>query len=394
MTFNTKLDNKVNSSLPAKSKHSSVVRMLFDCSPNKPRSCSMQQICSWFMQTTETQSLAIVKKASSRNPYELVHFPRSANKKSVCHSPQAERLRKHIKKFATTVPKSPLQHQQAQQQLRRKNNIRRQLFVPSCAGGKHSLGVMWQRCSSSGKYQATLVRARSRFLTCKERKRWQKKQWNKKKRKEAAGFLKGPVATGLQLSRKVLHRSAKDRFSDGLEISSADQTQELVDIHKEQKLCSKAWSPETLKECRVFLRKINSPDSESTEEEWDSCTVTLDDGSPSAYVFAGKERELVGVVKAVKSERKRSVSKGTASRPQTGSAVKSVQKLDAVPEGRQKGKCKSPVVVSTDLPQPPPAKMLRQSRMRGLTGPRWCDFVFGNYLTSFPQFQDISFSYI
>ncbi|XP_037830527.1 uncharacterized protein lcorl isoform X3 [Kryptolebias marmoratus] len=379
--FNSKLDTEGNNSFTRKSKKSSVVRMLFDCSPNKPRSCSMRQICSWFMETTETQSLAIVKKASSRNPYELMHFPRSANKTSVCQSPQAERLRKHIKKFAKTVPKSPLQHQQAQRRLRNKKRVctvRRQLFVSSFGEVKRNPRVMWWRCTLSSKFWATLGRARKPFLIRKEGKQWQKKRRNKKKRKAGTSFSNEFVAAGLQAKRKALHRSAKGRFSDCVKnrspSSSGSQTQEHVDVQEEQKLSSKAWSPETLKECRVFLRKINSPGNESAEE-WDSCTVTLDDGSPSAYLFAGKEKELEGVVKAVKSEQKRSINTRAASREPTGSGPKSAQEQQAVPAGRQRSKHKRPGV---ELPQRPPAKLLRQSRMRGLTGPRWCDFVFEN----------------
>ncbi|XP_036972466.1 microtubule-associated protein futsch isoform X1 [Acanthopagrus latus] len=383
IAFDSKLGTKGN----RKSKHSSAVRTLFDCPPNKPRSCSMQQLCSWFMQTTETQSLAIVKKASSRNPYELMHFPRTAHKKSACHSPQAERLRKHIKKFAKMVPKSPLQHQEAQRRLRKRNeapqpiHIRRKLFTPRFSTGRLHWGAQWRRSRTFSKYQATLVRARTRFLNRKERERWQKRQKNNKHRKVATSFSNGCVATGLRPKREALLRATKYQLSDCLEnrpaTNSVDQTRESVDVNKEQNLCSKAWSPETLKECRVFLRKINSPDNESTEEEWDSCTVTLDDGSPSAYLFAGRERKLVGVVKAVKSARKRRMN-STASRELAGSAPESVQEQDEMPVGRQKGKYKSPGAVSTESPQPPPAKMLRQSRMRGLTGPRWCDFVFEN----------------
>ncbi|XP_029358532.1 uncharacterized protein lcorl isoform X2 [Echeneis naucrates] len=387
IAFNSKLSTKGNYSFIRKSKHSSVVRSLFDCPPNKPRSCSMQQLCCWFMQTTETQSLAIVKKASSRNPYELRHFPRSTNKKSVCHSPQAERLRKHIKKFAKTVPKSPLQHRRAQERLRKRSkdplpaqSFRRQLFATSFATGRLHQGVQWWRNSTFRKYQATLLRARTRFLTQKEREEEGRRRLrNKKNTKIATSSTKGH-ATGIEPYCTALSRSSKDQLSDCLEnscaTSSVDQTQEPVDVTKEQNLCSKAWSPETLKECRVFLRKINSPDNESTEEEWDSCTVTLDDGSPSAYLFAGKERELVGVVKAVKTERTRSMNR-TTSRELAGSAPKSVQEQDKMPAGRQKHKYKSPGV-SAEAPQPPPAKILRQSRMRGLTGPRWCDFVFEN----------------
>ncbi|XP_042340861.1 uncharacterized protein lcorl isoform X2 [Plectropomus leopardus] len=381
--LNSKLGSKSKSSFARNSKHSSVVRTLFDCSPNKPRSCSMQQICSWFMQTTETRSLSIVKKASSRNPYELMHFPRSTNKKSLCHSPQAERLRKHIKKFAKTVPKSPLQHQRAQRRLRKRNEaslstqkIRRQLFTARFATGRLNHGTQWWRSRVFGRYQTTLFRASTRFLTRKERERWQKRQRNKKNIKVATSFSNRHVVTGLKPKRKALPTSAKDQLSDCLENGSATssfgQTQEPVDVPKEQNLCSKAWSPERLKECRVFLKKINSPGNESTEEEWDSCTVTLDDGSPPAYLFAGRERELVGVVKAVKTERQRSTRR-TASRELEVSAPISVQEQDEKPVGRQKGKYKSPGVVSAEPPQPPPAKMLRQSRMRGLTGQRWCD---------------------
>ncbi|KAM9857324.1 uncharacterized protein ACBR49_000964 [Aulostomus maculatus] len=382
LDLKSKVVTEGSGSYVRKSKHFSVVRTLFECPPNKPRSCSMQQLCSWFMQTTETQSLAIVKKASSRNPYEVMHFPRSVNKESICHSPQAERLRKHIKKFAKTVPKSPFQHEQALKKWRKKNkvplltnNVTRQIFPPSLEMGSLIQGD--ERRRGRGKYQTTLFRARTRFLTRNERERWQKRQ---RSRNKGAAFTPNGHVVDQKSKPKAVCRPRKDGLSECLENSSAtscvDQAQEPVDVPKQQNLSSKAWSPETLKECRVFLRKINSPDNESAEEEWDSCTVTLDNGSPSAYLFAGRERELVGVVKAVK--RKGSRNRRTASGEPIGSTSKSVQEQDGTPVGRQKGKYKSPGVVSTEVPQPPPAKILRQSRMRGLTGPRWCDFVFEN----------------
>lgn len=376
---NPDIDMTGNNTGTRKSKKSSVVRTLFDCSPNKPRSCSMEQICSWFMQTTETQSLAIIKKASSRNPFEIMHFPRSANKTSVRHSPQAERLRKHIKKFAKTVPKSPLQHQQAQLRLRMKkkaNRIRRQLFVSRHAVGKHNRRIMWWRFSLSAQFRATLFRVRRRFLTVKERERWQKWKRNKKNKSEKACSNR-PIANVLQPNHhKALHRSEKHQLSVSVRkcspTCSVDQTPKHADVHKDQKLSSKAWSPEKLKECRVFLRKINSPDNESTEEG-DSCTVTLDNGSPSTDLFEGKEEDLDMVAKAVRNERKRSLNKRICSRRLSSFAPEST------PKGMQRSKRKQMAVRSPEIPQPP-AKILRQSRMRGLTGPRWCDFVFGNYL--------------
>uniref|UniRef100_A0A3B3WLX9 Uncharacterized protein n=1 Tax=Poecilia mexicana TaxID=48701 RepID=A0A3B3WLX9_9TELE len=376
---NSNLDTIGNSPVTRKSKKSSAVRALFDCSPNKPRSCSMQQICSWFMQTTETQSLAIVKKASSRNPFEIMHFPRSTNNKNVRHSPQAERLRKHIKKFPKTVPKSPLQHQLALLRLRKKkkvNQIRRRLFASRLEVGKHNRGVTRCRFSLSAQFRATLFRVRRRFFTLRERERWQ--SWkSKKKSKRKMASSNRPIANVLQLNHhKALHRSAKqlpDSLQESSPACSVDQTLKHADIHKEQKLSSKAWSPEKLKECRVFLRKINSPDNESTEEEGDSCTVTLDNGSPSTDFFEGNKKDLEGVAKAVRNGRKRSLNKRICSRKRSDCAPKSV------PNGKQRGKHNQSEVASPETPQPPPAKVLRQSRMRGLTGPRWCDYVIGNY---------------
>lgn len=370
-----------------KSKHSSMVRTLFDCSPNKPRSCSMQQLCSWFMQTTETQSLAIVKKASSRNPYEVMHFPRSVNKKNICHSPQAERLRKHVKKFASAVPKTPLQNRQALRRLRTmsdmwppRRKIRRQLFSSVTTIGRYHKGARWRGHRAYGKYQAFLLRARTRFLSFRERKEWHRRTRDFPSFKVTNGHL----VKGLKLrrKRKALIGSTRQRllshFGNYATTGLVDQMRYSADVPKEQNLCSKAWSPQTLKECRVFLRKINSPDNVSCTN---SCTVALEDGSPSTYLYSGHKKELVEAVETVKSERKMNRNQACV-RKLAGAALKSLQDLDEMPKARQKGKVKSSG--ASTLESPPP-KMLRQSRMRGLTGPRWCDYVFGNYPTSFPE---------
>lgn len=361
-----------------KAKAPSVVRALFDCSPNKPRSCSMQQLCSWFMKTTETRSLAIVKKASLRNPYEVMHFPRPGSNKSICHSPQTERLRKHIKKFAKIVPKSPLEHRLMQRQARAgpqqggAHPFKRKLFTSEGTEGKRA---KWRSKKALSKYQATLCRARTRFLNQRDRDSFQR-QRGKKDVTDAGNHSVGRPVLGRMRQRQALCTSKHYRnVENHCATSCMVELGHPGDVPKEQNLCCKAWSPERLKECRVFLRKINSPDSESAEEEWDSCTVTLDDGSPSVDLVAGRRRELAEVVKAVKTERRRSPS-GAPPRQRAGSAAGTAGERNEIPTRGRKGKSKLPGVVS---PEPPPPKLLRQSRVRGLTGPRWCDFVFGNY---------------
>lgn len=377
MAFHSKLSGKYE----RKTRAPSVVRALFDCSPNKPRSCSMQQLCSWFMKTTETRSLAIVKKASSRNPYEVMHFPRPGSNKSICHSPQTERLRKHIKKFAKIVPKSPLEHRLLQRQARAEpqraaHAFKRKLFTPDGAEGKR--GAKWRSTKVFSKYQATLCRARTRFLNQRDRRTWQR-QRSEKDGADASSHPVGQPALGPNLKGQALRTSKHyRRWENQCAAGSVVEHRHPVDVPKEQNLCCKAWSPEKLKECRVFLRKINSPDSESAEEEWDSCTVTVDDGSPSADLVARRRRELAEVVKAVKTERR------MRPRKRAGSAPGAAKERKELPTMGRKGKSKLPGAVSTEPPQPPPAKLLRQSRMKGLTGQRWCDFVFGNYFL-FPK---------
>uniref|UniRef100_A0A8C9S4Q0 Uncharacterized protein n=1 Tax=Scleropages formosus TaxID=113540 RepID=A0A8C9S4Q0_SCLFO len=81
----------------------SPVRLLFT------KTFDMSSICQWFLQTTETKSLVIVKKANTRLPSETqLCFQGSSgvasSSQGVFPSLQAERLKKHLKKFAIASP--------------------------------------------------------------------------------------------------------------------------------------------------------------------------------------------------------------------------------------------------------------------------------------------------
>ncbi|XP_048406847.2 uncharacterized protein wu:fc17b08 isoform X2 [Stegostoma tigrinum] len=68
---------------------------------------NLASICKWFMETTETRSLIIVKNVSARNPVETMKAKTFLQKNSMIGlfpSPQAERLKKHLKKFAMASP--------------------------------------------------------------------------------------------------------------------------------------------------------------------------------------------------------------------------------------------------------------------------------------------------
>ncbi|XP_019902809.2 uncharacterized protein LOC105021378 isoform X1 [Esox lucius] len=79
----------------------SLVQMLFK------NDLDLASICRWYMESTETQSLVIVKKVNTRLPSETqLLFPGMSQRPSqgVFPSLQAERLKKHLKKFAIASP--------------------------------------------------------------------------------------------------------------------------------------------------------------------------------------------------------------------------------------------------------------------------------------------------
>nr|XP_060624220.1 ligand-dependent corepressor isoform X1 [Anolis sagrei ordinatus] len=78
----------------------SPVQMLF------MKAFDLSNICKWFMETTETKSLVIVKKMNTRLPGDMppIKLPLQKGCSSYPSSLQAERLKKHLKKFAAMTP--------------------------------------------------------------------------------------------------------------------------------------------------------------------------------------------------------------------------------------------------------------------------------------------------
>lgn len=83
------------------SKKFSPVQMLF------VKALDLSKICRWFLETTETRSLVIVKKINTVIPGDMpaVRIPlQKYSSSNIYPSSQAERLKKHLKKFAATTP--------------------------------------------------------------------------------------------------------------------------------------------------------------------------------------------------------------------------------------------------------------------------------------------------
>ncbi|XP_030643530.1 uncharacterized protein LOC115823639 [Chanos chanos] len=355
----------------------SAVKMLFESHFN------MEKLCSWFMQTTETQSLAIVKKASTRNPPEVFHYnpSRATSRTDFCPSPQAERLRKHVKKFAKVVPKSPTMHRRAQETMCNKSRLgaKRKLFQKS-SPLKRKRGFQQSLPGPRGTwtmYRSSLLRARSKFKSRKERTKTELQNHSDplsklplgiQQHKEPSLVEKQPAFGGtVSVPKGMVQNTFNSSDCNKTAIKPHKPMVEKTDISKEERICSKAWSPETLKECRVFLKKINSPDTESTAEECNICTVKLYDVSPSGYSVT------VQKVEEEEEEAAAVVPGKTRSSPRKLASSLRCQNKD----GRKKDKRKSTSTCGT-----PPAKMARQSRSsRGMVGARWCDFVLGKHLS-------------
>ncbi|NWV18938.1 YD021 protein, partial [Origma solitaria] len=78
----------------------SPIKMLFQ------KKCNMNELCTWFMQTTETQSLSLVRKANARNPLEVVST-KEIKMETKQSDPSTCPFRKHFKKFALSSPSKP-----------------------------------------------------------------------------------------------------------------------------------------------------------------------------------------------------------------------------------------------------------------------------------------------
>ncbi|XP_017570489.2 uncharacterized protein lcorl isoform X2 [Pygocentrus nattereri] len=330
-------------------KRSSVVKILFE------RNYSMEKVCSWFMQTTETQSLAIVKNANARNPFEISHYNsiRSTCREDVCPSSQADRLRKHVKKFAKIVPKSPRMHRQEQAAMYkpRRSFAKQYLFSPSKVTLMYTDGQKTSRsCGSWGIYRTALLRARSKFKTMAKKSSLSEVEY-----KSHLGI--SCETTGLSkeipASEKKVQNASDISESKLHKVEASEKTIGITGISKEETISSKAWSPETLKECRVFLKKINSSSTKSVTGECNICTVKFNI-SPGGCDVSMEQK-----------------SSETTKLEKTSSPRKSIlfQMNQKMSEKKRR---------SSRTSELPPAKMTRQSRSsRGVLGARWCDFVLG-----------------
>ncbi|XP_039182428.1 ligand-dependent nuclear receptor corepressor-like protein isoform X2 [Crotalus tigris] len=280
----------------------SPIRMLFQ------KKCSIDDLCAWFMQTTETQSLSLVRKANARNPFEVIstrQFKMGTRQYDCNTSP----LRKHFKKFALSTPSKSTGKLQLLHKIVRSQVLSRE----------HSF---------------TLAKLRTKFENL-QHDRWRqvKKLYNhgtsdwKSKKKNLQFFCQSQCLTNA--SRKLnkictslendpvetqpttLLESYRITSATGNEIRDAflQQDVQLSDLstkcnsvsncrpsskstygnqqsigqaHAPNECNEDTWRGKTFKDCRIFLRKINPVGKKQvfnknfaicTSESVDNCNI-------------------------------------------------------------------------------------------------------------------------
>ncbi|NWT83784.1 YD021 protein, partial [Lanius ludovicianus] len=277
---NTKMSDPLDSCLVEL--ETSPIKMLFQ------KKCNMNELCTWFMQTTETQSLSLVRKANARNPLEAVST-REIKMETKQSDPSTCPFRKHFKKFALSSPSKP-------------------------AGKLQVLHNMVRSPVLSMKSNFTLARLKRNEFKKLQHDRWgQTKKlcnqapggWKSKKKnlqlfcqsqllkstsgetndktpkiqeKNIVEIQPPPALVESQNSLLPTENEARDAFvqqmmgsSDfnphpGLAniLKSHSETNGKIccqqNVRKEQsqdKLFQNTWKAKTFKDCRIFLRKIN-----------------------------------------------------------------------------------------------------------------------------------------
>ncbi|XP_021115892.1 ligand-dependent nuclear receptor corepressor-like protein isoform X2 [Heterocephalus glaber] len=247
----------------------SPVKMLFQ------KKYDLNELCTWFMQTTETQSLSLVRKANARNPLEVVNTKGIKLGAKYCDFSTSP-FKKHFKKFALSSPSKS-------------------------AGKLHVLHKMVNSPLLNVKSNLTLARLKRTEFKRLHHERWRRERklhshgtvdWNSKRRdlrcfyqnqflnKTEEGINadiplhgKGTVGNHCTFPPEIkgdffqdrvampdfkMHNNVENKVKSKVKEYGINCSQK--DFEKGSKLgnvCPNNWRSKSLKDCRIFLRKIN-----------------------------------------------------------------------------------------------------------------------------------------
>nr|XP_021512942.1 ligand-dependent nuclear receptor corepressor-like protein isoform X3 [Meriones unguiculatus] len=257
----------------------SPVKMLFQ------KKYNLNELCTWFMQTTETQSLSLVRKANARNPLEVINT-RGIKLGVKCCGFNASPFRKHFKKFAVSSPSKSaekfhiLQKMVGSPLLNVKNNLTLARLKRSEFKSLHC--ERWRReerpqpqnshrtVDWSSKRRNLRFFCQNQFLTNTERQTNAETPLSGKS--TVGNEWASPRETRVDISKERVavhdfktHARVENKFKSEARDNGTGCSQ--IESEKEQKLqnvFSRNWRSKTLKDCRIFLRKINCLEHRNT----------------------------------------------------------------------------------------------------------------------------------
>ncbi|XP_034298620.1 ligand-dependent nuclear receptor corepressor-like protein isoform X1 [Pantherophis guttatus] len=260
----------------------SPIRMLFQ------KKCSIDDLCAWFMQTTETQSLSLVRKANARDPFEVIstrQFKMGTRQYDCNTSP----LRKHFKKFALSTPskstgKLQLLHKIVRSQvLSKEHSFTLAKLRTKFENLQHD---RWQQVKKLYNHGTSDWKSKKKNLRFFCQSQWLTNS-SRKLNKICTSLENDPVetqpttllesyritsATGNEIRDAFIQQDAQlsdlstkcDSVSNCRPSSKSmySNQQSIGQAHAPNECNESAWREQTFKDCRIFLKKINPVDKQ------------------------------------------------------------------------------------------------------------------------------------
>ncbi|NXA31276.1 YD021 protein, partial [Eudromia elegans] len=260
----------------------SPIKMLFQ------KKCNMNELCTWFMQTTETQSLSLVRKANARNPLEVVNT-REVKMETKQSDLSTCPFRKHFKKFALSSPSKPaeklqiLHNMASSPVLNMKSNFTlarlkrnefkklqhnrwgqtKQLYNQAPGGWKSKKKNLQFFCQSQ-LFKSTSEETSDEMSKLQEKNTVEIQTTETLVESQSSFSPTGNEARGAFVQQLMgssdfsPHPGLANILKPHAETNGTICSQQ--NIRKEQsqdKLFQSAWKAKTFRDCRIFLRKIN-----------------------------------------------------------------------------------------------------------------------------------------
>lgn len=286
----------------------SPIKMLFQ------KKCNLNELCTWFMQTTETQSLSLVRKANARNPFEVISSRqfKMGTRQSDCNTSP---FRKHFKKFALSTPSKSAENLKFLQKIVRNQVLnRRRHFTLAKLRKTEFKNLQHDRWKQVKKIYHGLNDWKSKKRNLRffcQSKCFANASNNKVCVRQKGGTIEAQSPAVFIKSHKIISSTGSDIrdaiFQQKTELSERKTQPILINNSKQStptghysqqntgraeiptELGKSAWTDKTLKDCRIFLKKINPiKEQNSFNKNTVVCTPESVDHSTSHDYFQEK----------------------------------------------------------------------------------------------------------